>query len=160
MEYDYDQDIYAKPIDEEVDYHDYYAGDDHMEDVFNGDGFAPFSLTQIYEHCLVPTVLDAVRHVGKLVFWCVMFRILTQAGNRATGGIGGMPMWTSHLASIAIGVVVLAHFFYNNALYPIALTASSFVFLHLVHRIIGFFVRPSMQKQIVLCTFFTFLRSF
>jgi porcupine-like protein len=140
MEYDYDQDIYAKPVEEEVDYHDYYPNgdsEDNMEDVFNEDGFAPFTLTQIYEHCLVPNVLDAVRHVGKLVFWCFMFRILTQAGNRATGGVGGMPMWTSHLASIAIGVVVLAHFFYYNTLYPLALTASSFVFLHLIHRIIG-----------------------
>ena len=89
MEYDYDSDHYAKPIDEEVDYGDYYVtdSDGNMEDVFNEDGFAPFTLTQIYEHCLVPHLLDAIRHVGKLVFWCVMFRILTQAGNRATGGI-------------------------------------------------------------------------
>ena len=90
MEYDYDQDIYAKPIEEGVDYHDYYAGgdsNDDMEDVFNGDGFAPFTLTQIYENCLVPNLLDAIRHVGKLVFWCIMFRVLTQAGNRATGEV-------------------------------------------------------------------------
>ena len=83
MEYDYDQDIYAKPIEEEVDYHDYYADGDSND----GDEFAPFTLTQIYEHCLVPNILDAIRHVGKLVFWCIMFRVLTQAGNRATGTI-------------------------------------------------------------------------
>ena len=142
MEYDYDHDVYAQPIDEE-DYHDYYHDQDleghhNMDDVFyGGDGFGMETLTQIYEHCLIPTLMDAIRHVGKLVFWCIMFRILTQAGNRATGGVGGMPMWTSHLASIAIGVVVLAHFFYYNTVYPIALTASSFVFLHLLHRILG-----------------------
>ena len=153
MEYDYDPDLYAKPL-EEMDYQEYYDGetDSDMEGGFTGDGFmAPFSLAYIYEHCLIPNMLDAFRHVGKLVLWCVMFRILTQAGNRATGGIGGMPLWTSHLASTAIGIVVLAHFFYSNTAYPIILTATSFIVLHLTHYLIGLYRGVSMA---ILCLSF------
>ena len=88
MEYDYDQNVYAKPLGED-EYQDYYYSDhDGAMDQnvgFGEDGFAPFTLTQIYEHCLIPNLLDAIRHVGKLLFWCIMFRVLTQAGNRATG---------------------------------------------------------------------------
>ena len=146
MEYDYDQDIYAKALEEE-DYHEYYQGDINgdMEDYFDGDDLDPsLTLKQIYEHCLKPHLLDGIRHVGKLVFWCIMFRILTQAGNRATGGIGGMPLWTSHLASIAIGIVVLAHFFYYNTVYPLALTATAFIFLHVIHRVCACYRGASM----------------
>ena len=42
MEYDYDQDIYAKALEEE-DYHEYYQGDINgdMEDYFDGDDLDP-----------------------------------------------------------------------------------------------------------------------
>ena len=43
-------------------------------------GMAPFSFAEILEHCLEPTLRDGLAHVGKLVFWCVVFRILTQSG--------------------------------------------------------------------------------
>ena len=55
-----------------------------------------------------------------------------------------MPLWTSHLASFGIGIVVLAHFFYYNTLYPIALTASSFVFLYIIHRFVRGYRGASM----------------
>ena len=44
-------------------------------------GLAPFSFSESLEHCLEPTVKDGLAHVGKLVFWCMVFRIVTQSGN-------------------------------------------------------------------------------
>ena len=43
-------------------------------------GLAPFTFSEILEHCLEPTLRDGLVHVGKLIFWCIAFRILTQSG--------------------------------------------------------------------------------
>jgi len=45
-------------------------------------GLSPFSFSEILEHCLEPTIRDGAAHIGKLIFWCIVFRILTQAGKK------------------------------------------------------------------------------
>ena len=44
-----------------------------------GGGLAPFSFEDILKHCLEPTVKDGLQHVGKVILWCVVFRIITQS---------------------------------------------------------------------------------
>ena len=64
------EDTYA-PLEEEVDY-DY-------EEFYNSQMMAPFTLEEILHHCIEPTLSDGFRHVGKIVIWCIIFRILTQS---------------------------------------------------------------------------------
>ena len=30
------------------------------------------------EHCIEPTVSDGLKHMGKIIVWCLLFRIVTQ----------------------------------------------------------------------------------
>ena len=48
-----------------------------MEDDMGG-GLAPFSVSEIMEHCIEPTVTDGLKHMGKIIVWCLLFRIVTQ----------------------------------------------------------------------------------
>ena len=64
------EDTYA-PLEEEVDY-DY-------EEFYNSQMMAPFTLEEILHHCIEPTLSDGFRHVGKIIIWCIIFRILTQS---------------------------------------------------------------------------------
>ena len=50
---------------------------DDMEDEMGG-GLAPFSVSEIMEHCIEPTVTDGLKHMGKIIVWCLLFRIVTQ----------------------------------------------------------------------------------
>ena len=43
-----------------------------------GGGLAPFSVSEIMEHCIEPTVTDGLKHMGKIIVWCLLFRIVTQ----------------------------------------------------------------------------------
>jgi len=38
------------------------------------------SVAEVLEHCVAPTVESGAAHVGKVVAWCVVFRICTQTG--------------------------------------------------------------------------------
>ena len=44
----------------------------------DGGGLAPFSVAEILEHCIEPTVTDGLRHMGKIIVWCLLFRLVTQ----------------------------------------------------------------------------------
>merc|ERR1712029_471580 len=72
---------------------DYFAG---FEDGMGGGGLSPFSFQEILEHCLEPTVRDGLGHVGKVIVWCVVFRILTQSHTGTTK----VPSRSAHLASV------------------------------------------------------------
>lgn len=49
------------------------------EDVLNGNMLSPFSFGEILEHCIEPTLQDGLKHIGKLILWCVIFRVLSQS---------------------------------------------------------------------------------
>ena len=49
--------------------------DDDME---MGGGLTPFSVSEILEHCIEPTLTDGLKHMGKIIIWCVIFRVVTQ----------------------------------------------------------------------------------
>ena len=38
----------------------------------------PFSFDEILEYCLIPTVESGFGHVGKVLIWCAIFRVITQ----------------------------------------------------------------------------------
>ena len=66
---DYYEDHYPQP---------HLAPEDMMTDEEVDDPY--YSMDEIVEHCIKPTVADALAHVGKLLFWCLVFRMATQTG--------------------------------------------------------------------------------
>ena len=86
------------------DFEDHDYEDDYMGDHGGGlGGLSPFSFQEIMEHCLEPTVRDGLAHVGKVVVWCVIFRVITQSTTSASAKISR----NAHLVSIVIGTIVL-----------------------------------------------------
>lgn len=49
------------------------------EDVLNANLLSPFSFGEILEHCIEPTLTDGLKHIGKLMLWCIIFRVLSQS---------------------------------------------------------------------------------
>ena len=49
----------------------------------------------------------------------------------------GPPSRNAHLASVLIGLVVLAHFFYTNVVYIVACAALSYATLWITHNKVG-----------------------
>ena len=45
------------------------------EDMMDG-GLAPFSVSEILEHCIEPTLTDGLKHMGKIIILCVIFRTI------------------------------------------------------------------------------------
>ena len=60
---------YQSPNEEDVDY----------EDFFNSNMMSPFSFNEILEHCIEPTLTDGLKYIGKIIAWCLVFRIVTQS---------------------------------------------------------------------------------
>ena len=69
-DYEFEDENYP-PIEEEIDY-DY-------NEFYNSQMMAPFTLEEILHHCIEPTLSDGFRHVGKIIIWCIIFRILSQS---------------------------------------------------------------------------------
>ena len=61
-----------------MDNHYDYPMDDE-DGGFDGGGGGAYSFPEILEHCIEPTVRSALAHVGKLIVWCVIFRVTTQS---------------------------------------------------------------------------------
>ena len=40
--------------------------------------FSPYSFDETLENCIIPNATDGLKMIGPVVFWCVVFRILTQ----------------------------------------------------------------------------------
>ena len=68
----YEDDPYP-PMSEEYDYEDY---DEFISK--HGPVFSPYSFDEILENCIIPNATDGLKMIGPVVFWCVVFRILTQ----------------------------------------------------------------------------------
>ena len=60
-------------------HYDYPIDDDEGGGGFDAGGLSPYSFPEILEHCIEPTVKSALAHVGKLIVWCVIFRVTTQS---------------------------------------------------------------------------------
>merc|ERR1711936_280447 len=84
----------------------YYPGmemdEDEIED-FGGGGLAPFSISEILEHCIEPTLTDGLKHMGKIIAWCFVFRMASQTTK--------VVPWLGHAASVVSGTVLACHFF-------------------------------------------------
>jgi len=39
------------------------------------------SLSEVLEHCVIPTAESGTAHVGKVIAWCIIFRLTTQTGS-------------------------------------------------------------------------------
>ena len=74
-EYEFSEEEFAEPDF----YVDRYFPDPMDMEEMEGGGLAPFSVSEILEHCIEPTVKSALAHVGKLIVWCVIFRVTTQS---------------------------------------------------------------------------------
>jgi len=127
QEYDYiDEDELAEP-DFYVD--QFYPGilQDDMEEL--GGGLAPFSVSQILEHCIEPTVTDGLKHMGKIIVWCLLFRFATQT-------VEVVP-WLCHAVSVVSGTVLASHFFGSNVFYLLGLVTLGYIMLAVSERIRG-----------------------
>ena len=80
----------------------YYHHVDHMMDQEGLDdldnGLSPFTMSEILHHCIEPTLSDGLKHTGKIIVWCIIFRIVTQ--------MVSTPMWVKHATSIITGIFV------------------------------------------------------
>ena len=130
----------------------YYDGEMYRGmDEWNPKWDPSLTIQQLYEQCLVPNLFDAFRLVGNLIFWCILFRILTQTGSRLIGGVGGMSLRASHLTSIVIGTIVLAQYVKYNMIYPMTLATFAFITLHSIHGALGYYRGAIMA---ILCVSF------
>jgi len=93
---------------------------DDLEEEMGG-GLAPFSVSEIMEHCIEPTVSDGLKHMGKIIVWCLLFRIVTQT-------VEVVP-WLCHAASVVSGTVLASHFFGNGVFYLLALNTIAYAAL-------------------------------
>ena len=78
------KDMNIKPPDQHhIFYDENYGPPFSEEDILEYDyeDFAPmpFSLAEIVENCLIPTLEQGYGHVGKVIIWCIIFRIATQS---------------------------------------------------------------------------------
>ena len=71
-----DSDYYADgvQVEDEYDYGGYQDYDYQAEEMeFKDDGL---TLKETIDLCVVPTTNDAIGHIGKLMFWCFILRII------------------------------------------------------------------------------------
>jgi len=108
-----------------------YADPEHYVDQFyqqmefeaeDGEGgLSPFSLTEILEHCIQPTVTDGLGYMSKILLWSFIFRICTQTVDT--------PIWTKHAASIISGTILASNFFSDSVFYLLVLTTLGYLLL-------------------------------
>ena len=100
---------------------------DEMEE--EGGGLAPFSVSEILEHCIEPTLTDGIKHMGKIIVWCMVFRTVTQTSN--------IPSWLRHLASVVTGALVAMHFFGTGVSYILSIILLGYIILAISRRVRG-----------------------
>jgi len=109
----------------------YYPGmdvEDDLED-FGGGGLAPFSVSEILEHCIEPTLTDGLKHMGKIIAWCFIFRMATQTTK--------VVPWLGHAASVVSGTVLASHFFGGGVFYILGLIMLGFIMLAVSNKVRG-----------------------
>lgn len=118
---DYEYELSEEELAEPDFYVDRYFSDMmDMEDSGMGEGgLAPFSVSEILEHCIEPTLTDGLKHMGKIIVWCVIFRTVTQ--------VSRVPAWLCHLTSVVTGAVVAMHFFGAGVLYILPLVVLGYI---------------------------------
>ncbi|KAK3859229.1 hypothetical protein Pcinc_034634 [Petrolisthes cinctipes] len=117
---------------EGVDYVDYYEEDvyelpkswENLEDGEVGET-SSYSLAELYEYCVVPTVSDSAHHLFNLLVWSFIFTLTTR--------IVRVPSWFTHVSSAICGSIVVWGLFgsrvgYVAVLASVALT--TLVFSH------------------------------
>ena len=111
---------------------------EHMGDMeeMDGGGLAPFSVSEILEHCIEPTMTDGLKHMGKIIVWCVIFRVVTQ--------VSRVPDWLCHLTSLVTGALVAMHFFGTAIVYILGLVLLGYIILALSKSIRG----PTSATQV------------
>jgi hypothetical protein len=120
-DYDMDGDEFAEP---EFYVDQFYPPQDEFEDEDDGGGLAPFSLSEILEHCIEPTVTDGFKHMSKILVWSLIFRLSTQMFN--------IPTWTKHAASIVTGTILASNFFSESVFFLLVLITLSYPVLVLL----------------------------
>jgi len=100
--------------------------DDDME---MGGGLTPFSVSEILEHCIEPTLTDGLKHMGKIIIWCVIFRVITQ--------LSSVPDWLCHITSMLTGSLVAMHFFGTSISYIIGLIFLGYIMLSISTSVRG-----------------------
>merc|ERR1711936_862667 len=110
----------------------YYPGmemdEDEIED-FGGGGLAPFSISEILEHCIEPTLTDGLKHMGKIIAWCFIFRLATQTTR--------VVPWLGHAASVVSGTVLASHFFGGGVFYILGLIMMGYIMLAVSNKVRG-----------------------
>ena len=107
----------------------YFSSMDLEDDEMGGGGLTPFSVSEILEHCIEPTLSDGLKHMGKIIIWCVIFRVVTQ--------LSRVPAWLCHLTSLVTGALVAMHFFGTGIAYLLSLTFLGYIVLGLSARVRG-----------------------
>jgi len=111
-------------------YVDRFFSDFEMEEYEGEDGgLAPFSMSEILEHCIEPTLTDGIKHMGKIIVWCLVFRTLTQTSS--------VPSWLQHLASIITGSLVALHFFGSGVSYIFCIIFLGYFMITISRRVRG-----------------------
>jgi len=109
----------------------YYPGmeidEDDME--LGGGGLAPFSVSEILEHCIEPTLTDGLKHMGKIIAWCFIFRMATQTTK--------VVPWLGHAASVVSGTVLASHFFGGGVFYILGLVMLGYIMLAVSNKVRG-----------------------
>jgi len=117
-EYEIQEGEYADP----EFYVDRFYEQEDIEELHGG-GLAPFSISEILEHCIEPTVTDGFKHMSKILIWSLIFRLITQTTST--------PLWTKHAASIVTGTLLASNFFSSSVFYLLSLVTLSYIVLAL-----------------------------
>jgi len=108
----------------------FYPGMDLEEDEMEmGGGLAPFSVSEILEHCIEPTLTDGMKHMGKIIIWCLIFRMATQTTK--------VVPWLGHAASVVSGTVLACHFFGGGVFYILGLVMMGYIMLAVSSKVRG-----------------------
>jgi len=107
----------------------FYPGMDMEEEMEHGGGLAPFSVAEILEHCIEPTLTDGMKHMGKILAWCLVFRLATQTTR--------VVPWLGHAASVVSGTVLASHFFGGGVFYILGLIMMGYIMLAVSNKVRG-----------------------
>lgn len=125
-EYDFGEEELAEPDF----YVDRFLSDLELEELDEEEGgLAPFSVSEILEHCIEPTLTDGIKHMGKIIVWCIVFRTVTQTSS--------VPSWLHHLASMVTGSLVAMHFFGTGVSYILGIILLGYIMLSISRRVRG-----------------------
>jgi len=127
-DYDYEPDA------EDVEYLDYY--DDEIYEIpgsearWEEEDIIPpqYTVTELYEYCVIPTLTDSVRHLSNLIMWSLIFTLTSRTVK--------LPGWVIHIVSSVCGSMVVWQFFGLRSAYMAGLSATGLTTLLLAHLIL------------------------